>query len=96
MIIVTTRYKADPGKRDAYIDAVMLGGFIESSRSEEGNISYEYLLTAEDPDGIVVFEIWKDHQALELHKTLPHFLRLVEMKKKYVSGETVSQIYEIQ
>ena len=96
MIIVTTRYKADPGMRDAYIDAVMLGGFIEASRNEEGNIQYEYLLTAEDPDGIVVYEIWRDQQALELHKSLPHFLKLVEMKKNYVSGETTSQIYEIK
>ena len=84
MIILQVRYYLQPGKRDAFYETLNRIGVGQGSRAEEGNLQYEYFFSAADPDTMMLLEQWKDQESLDLHKTMPHFLALGELKDEFV------------
>lgn len=83
MFILLVKYKCKPGCRDAYLDAIRNAGIDELSKSEEGNIRYEYSFGLEE-DVLILTEVWKDAEAIEIHKNSEHFGKLGELKAEFV------------
>jgi len=40
-----------------------------------------------------LLEVWKSKEGLELHKKMPHFLKLQDIKEDYIEGAKLD-IYE--
>ena len=51
-------YTAKPGQRDAFLRAVLQSGVPETVRQEDGCLRYDYFLSAERPDEILLIEEW--------------------------------------
>ena len=68
MIILLVNYKVAKGKNIELLKALYESGFVETTRNEDGNISYEYFLPEKD-DGTTLFlvEKWRDKEAFEAH-----------------------------
>ena len=66
------RVAAARGLARAGCDAKALAG---PSRSESGNLRYEVQQQNNRPNHLTLFEIWKDHKALEAHESAPHAVR---------------------
>ena len=60
-----------PGKRDEFM--ALSKPFLAATLDEEGVVFAEFHHNVADPDGIIVIECYKDHQAHELHWTTPHY-----------------------
>ena len=82
MIIVKAKYRAPEGKREEFMQQLFDEGLPQACRAEEGCESYEYYYSVEDPDEILLLEIWKDDTALAVHGKQPHFQRIGEVKKE--------------
>ncbi len=91
---VEVHYHLKPGMRDEFYQAVIAHGIADASRAEEGNEKYEYYFSQDNEDELLLLEIWKSQEAVQLHGQTAHFAWLGELKKKYVS-ETVILRYEI-
>ena len=52
--------------------AAMLANAL-GSRTEPGNIRYDVLQSADDPNHFVLYEIYESEQALAAHRETPHF-----------------------
>ena len=83
MFILLVRYKCKPGCRSAFYDAIRNNKIDEKSRSEEGNLRYEYSFGVSD-DELILNEIWRDAEAIEFHKNSEHFKELGKLKGEYV------------
>ena len=71
MIIVRVRYRTPEGQRDAFLQQMFDEGLPQACRAEEGNICYDYFLNYEDPNEILLLEMWKDGTALAKHGKEP-------------------------
>lgn len=51
------------------------------TRAEAGNIRYDLYQSVDRPDRFMRLEVWRDAQALELHKATPHLRASFERRK---------------
>ena len=80
MIIVRVTYRTPEGKREEFLQQLFDEGLPQACRAEEGNICYDYFLSYEDPNEILLLEMWKNGDALMKHGKEPHFARLGEVR----------------
>lgn len=88
MFVLLVRYKCKQGYRDRYYQAIRNKHIDELSRSEEGCIRYEYSFGVVE-DEIILTEVWRDAQAIEVHKNSDHFAKLGELKAEYVENTEI-------
>ncbi|HSC29916.1 MAG TPA: heme-binding protein [Vicinamibacterales bacterium] len=63
------------------------------TRAEPGSLAYELYQSPQSPHEFMRFEVWKNRDALELHKTLPH-LRASFEKRQREGWKTEIMVFE--
>ena len=94
MIVLNVTYKCKPDLRDEFLEMIYTEGIDTASRSEEGNIKYDYYTPVDGSDDLLLLEKWRDAEALDAHGRQPHFARLGELKKEFVI-DTIIEKFEI-
>lgn len=94
MIIVRAMMKVKPGFKDIF--RVETETLIKLTRSEEGCLSYNLYLDADNPDNLVMLEFWKDMKSLDSHMASEHFIAFGKAISKYLDGEIDINKYEAQ
>ena len=84
MIVLNVTYKCKPAMREKFLERIMAEGIDAASRSEAGNIKYDYYIPADGSDALFLLEKWRDAEALAEHGAQPHLARLKEIKAAYV------------
>ena len=93
MIVLNVTYKCKPELREEFLETILREGIEEASRSEAGNLKYDYYLPFDGGDDLLLVEHWRDETALKAHAETPHYAKLKELKPQYVT-ETVVERYE--
>ena len=93
MLVLNVIFKCAPGTREELRELVRKEGIDAASRNEEGNFKYEFFLSTEDPDDILLIEWWKDVDASMAHRTLPHYKKLDEVKKGRVLSVEIRKYF---
>ena len=88
MFVLLVRYKCKPGCRASYYDANRKERIDELSCEEEGCIRYEYSYGLAD-DELLLTEVWRDEEAIEVHKNSAHFAKLGELKSELVENTEI-------
>ena len=76
--------KCISGKREEYIERLKKEGIIDAVRAEEGCIRYDFYFSEKDADEILLIEAWESKVHQEVHMTLPHMKKFLEIKPEYV------------
>ena len=82
-------YMVKPGLRSTFHQIILDEKLQEASRNEPGNLAYDYFLSVDNPDELLLVEKWTDMKSLDEHRLLPHFLRLQELKNDYIKQVSV-------
>ena len=85
MFVLLVRYKCKQGCRDRYYKAIKENHIDELSQAEEGCIRYEYSFGVAE-DELLLTEVRRDAEAIEVHKNSEHFAKLGELKAEYVEN----------
>jgi quinol monooxygenase YgiN len=85
MVSFVVRFKFAPEDRDEMVAIVKL--LAAESRREPGCVSYIAHQAEDDPDTIVIYEQYRDEDALTAHRESPHF-------KKYGVGGLLQKMKE--
>ncbi len=93
MIVLNVTYKCKPEMVPEFLEAIITEGIDEASRSEAGNIKYDYYIPADGSDELLLVEKWQDAEALAEHGKQPHFARLGALKPEFVL-DTVIERYK--
>ena len=93
MIVLNVTYKCKKGMRDEFLEAIMTEGIDVACRAEDGNFKYDYYMSTQDDNEMLLVEHWRDADALAVHQSQAHFKRLGEIKNEYVD-ETIIEKYE--
>jgi len=88
-LLMLVTYTAKPGLRAAFHQIILDEQLQEASRNEPGNLTYDYFLSVDNPDELLLVEKWTDKKSLDEHCLLPHFIRLQALKKDYIKEVSV-------
>ena len=78
-------HRAKPGQADAYEKRMLAD--IAQTRSEPGALQFHIHRDRADPDRFVIYEVWKDIDALRAHFEKPFVKRFVADSAKYIDGD---------
>ena len=85
-------YTAKPGQRDAFLRAVLQSGVPETVRQEDGCLRYDYFLSAERPDEILLIEEGASAEQQQTHLRQPHMQQLKQQKEQYIAETDVQTL----
>ena len=94
MIVLNVTYKCKPDMRDEFLEMIYTEGIDVASRTEEGNIKYDYYTPVDGSDDLLLVEKWCDAEALAAHGKQEHFARLGELKQEFVL-DTIIEKFEV-
>lgn len=74
------------GKGDAarkFAEKMEASGIAEAIRKENGNLLYEYFFPMNDPETVLLIDIWSSQEALDLHHASPMMAQIAVLREKY-------------
>ena len=80
-ITVNLRYKG-PGAR-AFAEEMTSSGTVALIRAEPGNLRYEYFVSLDDPDTVLLIDSWADQAAIDAHHASPMMATVAALREKY-------------
>lgn len=91
MIIIHAEMKVNHAVESEFLEAVK--ELVESSRAEEGNVSYKLFKDTEQENTYLMIEEWKDQDAVAFHNSSAHFQAFVAKAPKYLTAPLSVQAY---
>ena len=82
-IIVNLRYTCKNGAARAFAEEMTQSGTVEAIRKEDGNLRYEYYLSFDDPETVLLIDEWTDQAAINRHHASPMMQKIAELRDKY-------------
>ena len=93
MIVVAGSFPVDPAKRDDVIDAA--NTMRAATLLEDGCHEYRFAFATDDPGTLLVFEEWRDQEALTAHFGAPHMAEFGAKVGGFVTGAPAISRYEV-
>ncbi len=83
MITVNIYYKGKNGNALKFLKEMLESKIVDEIRNEKGNIRYDYYLSYEDKETILLIDSWENQEALDFHHTLPLMKKISSLREKY-------------
>ena len=83
-IILHVTYTCKPGAAESFVRAIKEAGLQQQVQAEDGCIQYDYHLSFETPDTVVLLEQWRDKAALNAHAAGTAIQQLRALSPEYV------------
>ena len=90
-ITVNLRYTGKNGNARKFAEEMTSRGTVESIRAEAGNLRYEYYISMEDPETVLLIDSWTDQKAIDTHHASPMMKTIAELREKYDLHMTVER-----
>ena len=80
MLKLSVNYFAKPGRREEFLQRIVEGGILAAIRAEEGCLRYDYYLSCQNEDEILLLEEWDTAEHQRIHMEQEHMKRLRVIK----------------
>ena len=90
-IIVNLRYTGKNGFARAFAEEMKNSGTVEAIRKEDGNLRYEYYISVDNPETVLLIDEWTDQAAIDRHHASPMMQKIAELRDKYDLHMTVER-----
>ena len=90
-IILHVTYKCHPGKAEEFVSALKQSGLQAAVRAEEGCLQYDFTLSCEETDTVILLERWSGAEALAAHAKAPHMKKGPAIKEGRVISTTIER-----
>ena len=80
MLKLSVNYFAKPGRREEFLRRIVEGGILAAIRAEEGCLRYDYYLSCQNEDEILLLEEWDtaEHQRVHMEQEPMKRLRVIK------------------
>lgn len=75
-IVVNLYYTGTNGNARKFAEEMERSGTADLIRKERGNLRYVYFFPMDDPETVLLIDMWKDQQSIDLHHSSPIMERL--------------------
>ena len=90
-IVVNLRYTGKNGSAKVFAEEMTKSGTVDVIRQEDGNLRYEYYLSFDDPETVLLIDEWTDQAAIDRHHASPMMQKITELRDKYDLHMTVER-----
>ena len=88
-ITVNLRYTGKNGSARAFAEEMTSSETVDAIRNEDGNLRYEYFISLDDPETVLLIDEWTDQAAIDRHHASPMMHKIAELRDKYDLHMTV-------
>lgn len=92
MYTIYVKFKCLNNKRESFLEKMKETGILNAIRAEEGCVKYDYYLSDEAADEILLVEQWETKKHQQIHMTLPHMQQYLEFKDDYIISAEFGEI----
>lgn len=96
MITVNIRYTGKDGAARAFAEEMISSGTVEAIRAETGNLRYEYYLSLDDPEMVLLIDAWAEQKSIDAHHASPMMATIAALREKYDLHMTVERFAELE
>ena len=96
MITVNIRYTGKGGAAKAFVEEMTASGTVAAIREEAGNVRYEYFLSFDNPESVLLIDVWTDQAAIDVHHASPMMATIAALREKYDLHMTVDRFENIE
>ena len=90
-ITVNLRYTGKNGSARNFAEEMTASGTVAAIRAEAGNLRYEYYLSFDDPETVLLIDQWRDQAAIDAHHASPMMAEIARLREKYDLHMTVER-----
>jgi len=90
-IILHVTYHCHPGKAEEFVRALKESGLQAEVRAEEGCLQYDYTISCEAADTVILLERWSGAEALAAHSKALHMQKMPVLKEGRVRSTTIER-----
>lgn len=92
MYTIYVKFDCFPGKREVFLKKVKETGVLEAIRAEDGCHKYDYYLSENDPNELLLIEQWETKQHQQIHIEQPHMDKLRDFNGDYISKAVLGEV----
>ena len=85
MLKLSVNYFAKPGRREECLRRIVESGSLSAIRTEEGCLRYDYYLSCQNEDEILLLEAWDTDEHQRIHMEQEHMKRLRAIKDECIA-----------
>ena len=82
-ITVNLRYTGKDGNARKFAEEMISSGTVAAIRAESGNLRYEYYISMDNSETVLLIDSWLDQKAIDLHHSSPMMKIIAELREKY-------------
>ena len=82
-LTVNLRYTGTNGSARKFAEEMVSSGTVQKMREEKGNIGYEYYISMDDPETVLLMDQWENQEAIDAHHASEMMQTLAELRNKY-------------
>ena len=71
MITMNLYYTGKDGSAKRFVEEMESSGTADAIRAEEGNLRYDYFMSTDDPETVLLIDSWASQKALDTHHQTP-------------------------
>ena len=76
-------YTGVKGNAQKFAQEMESSGTAAAIRAEEGNLKYNYFISMDDPETVLLIDSWKDQASLDVHHASPMMQTIMQLREKY-------------
>ena len=84
MYRIYVHYHMKPGAGEGFLSQVEAMGLRRAVLAEAGCLQYDYFRGVDDPDVVLLAELWESREAQQVHLKQPHMQALPALKEQYI------------
>ncbi len=82
-IVMNLYYTGINGNARKFAEEMESSGTADLIRRESGNERYEYFLPIDDPETVLLIDMWKDQESIDIHHASPMMETIAQLREKY-------------
>lgn len=82
-ITINIYYHGKNGNAKKFAEEMISSGIVDRIRAEKGNLKYEYFISFDDAETILLIDSWENREALDIHHATPMMKEIISLREKY-------------
>lgn len=82
-IVVNLYYTGVNGGARKFAEEMERSGTADLIRQERGNQRYAYFFPMDDPETVLLIDMWEDQHSIDLHHASPMMDTIAQLREKY-------------
>ena len=83
MITIHIHYTGHNGSARKFAEEMLSSKTVEQIRAESGNLGYNYYLSLDDPETLLLIDSWLDQASIDAHHASPMMQKIADLREKY-------------